>query len=388
MIGVSTRAPSRLTPVSMSIMSRSTRGRSLSCRHAVMFSLDVISSSAPVSQNTHDSGRITRWAFCSSASRSTQSLNIPRPLVRSSSRLIASITEIRCRGTRRRGRLGSPHCRECFMPSIRPSTADKRKTFRELHKSGCFVIPNPWNVGSARYLQGLGFKALATTSSGHAHSEGYADGAQSIDDVLAHYRELAAATDVPLNADFENGFADEPDAVAENVTRCIATGVAGLSIEDSPQHSATPLYDFDKALARVKAARAAIDKAGGDVVFTARTEGFIRGRPDIDETIRRLKAFADAGADCLYAPGIRTREHIEATVKAVGGKAINFLNSGAFGFTVNDLAGMGVRRISVGGSLARVAMNAFIKTATQIAQEGKFDGFAGLISNADLNKFF
>jgi len=209
-----------------------------------------------------------------------------------------------------------------------------------------------------------------------------------MDEVLAHYRELAAATDIPLNADFENGFADDPEAVAENVTRCIATGVAGLSIEDSPQQSATPLYDFDAALARVKAARAAIDKAGGDVTFTARTEGFIRGRPDIDETIRRLKAFADAGADCLYSPGIKTREHIEATVKAVGGKAINFLNMGPLGFTVSDLAGMGVRRISVGGSLARVAMHAFIKTATQIAQEGKFDGFAGLISNADLNKFF
>jgi 2-methylisocitrate lyase-like PEP mutase family enzyme len=274
------------------------------------------------------------------------------------------------------------------MASARPSIADKRKTFRELHKSGCFVIPNPWNVGSARYLQGLGFKALATTSSGHAHSEGYADGAQSMDDVLAHYREIAEAADIPLNADFENGFADDPDGVAANVTRCIATGVAGLSVEDSPNNSTTPVYDFDLALARVKAARAAIDKAGGDVVFTARAEGFIRGRPDIDDIIRRLKAFADAGADCLYSPGIKTREHIEATVKAVGGKAINFLNHGALGFTVSDLAGMGVRRISVGGSLARVAMNAFIKTATEIAKEGKFDGFAGLISNAELNKFF
>ena len=273
------------------------------------------------------------------------------------------------------------------MPSTRPSTADKRKAFRALHQSGCFVIPNPWNVGSARYLQGLGFKALATTSSGHAHSEGYPDGAQSMDEVLAHYRELAEATDIPLNADFENGFADDPDAVAANVTRCIATGVAGLSIEDSPQNP-TPLYEFDAALARVKAARAAIDKADGDVVFTARTEGFIRGRPDIDETIRRLKAFADAGADCLYSPGIKTREHIEATVKAVGSRAINFLNHGALGFTVSDLAGMGVRRISVGGSLARVAMNAFIKTATEIAKDGKFDGFANLITNAELNKFF
>jgi 2-methylisocitrate lyase-like PEP mutase family enzyme len=274
------------------------------------------------------------------------------------------------------------------MAAARPSIADKRKSFRELHKSGCFVIPNPWNVGSARYLQGLGFKALATTSSGHAHSEGYADGAQSMDDVLAHYREIAEAADIPLNADFENGFADDPDGVAANVTRCIATGVAGLSVEDSPNNSSTPVYDFDLALARVKAARAAIDKAGDDVVFTARAEGFIRGRPDIDDIIRRLKAFADAGADCLYSPGIRTREHIEATVKAVGGKAINFLNHGALGFTVSDLAGMGVRRISVGGSLARVAMHAFIKTATEIAKDGKFDGFGGLISNADLNKFF
>jgi 2-methylisocitrate lyase-like PEP mutase family enzyme len=272
--------------------------------------------------------------------------------------------------------------------SARPSTAEKRKTFRKLHEAGCFVIPNPWNVGSARYLQGLGFKALATTSSGQAHAQGYADGAQNRDQVLAHFRELADATDVPLNADFENGFADDPDAVAENVTRCIATGVAGLSIEDSTNNAATPLYEFDLTVARVKAARTAIDKAGGDVVFTARTEGFIRGRPDLDETIRRLKAFADAGADCLYSPGIKSREQIEATVKAVAPKPVNFLNGGALGFTVSDIAAMGVRRISVGGSLARVAMHAFIRTATEIANDGKFDGFAGLISNPELNKFF
>ena len=274
------------------------------------------------------------------------------------------------------------------MASARPSTAEKRRTFRKLHESGCFVIPNPWNVGTARYLQGLDFKALATTSSGHAHSLGYADGAQSRDDVLAHFRELAAATDVPLNADFENGFADDPAGVAANVTRCIETGVAGLSIEDLTNDPNVPLYDFDLALARVKAARAAIDKAGGDVVFTARTEGFIRGRPDLEETIRRLKAFADAGADCLYSPGIKTREQIEATVKAVAPKAINFLNSGAFGFTVSDLAGMGVRRISVGGTLARVAMDAFIKSARAIANDGKFDSFAGVITNPELNTFF
>ena len=268
------------------------------------------------------------------------------------------------------------------------TAADKRRTFHALHKSGCFVIPNPWNVGTARYLQGLGFKALATTSSGFAHSQGYADGAQTCDQVLAHFAEIAAATDVPVNADFENGYAEDIGRMAENVGRCIETGVAGLSIEDFTGDDANPLYDFDTALARVKAARAAIDKAGGDVVFTARTEGFIRGRPDLDETIRRLKAFADAGADCLYSPGIKTREQIEATVKAVAPKAINFLNSSAFGFTVKDLADMGVRRISVGGTLARVAMHAFVASATAIAKDGKFDSFGGVVSNAELNKFF
>ena len=193
---------------------------------------------------------------------------------------------------------------------------------------------------------------------------------------------------MPVNADFEGGYADEPDEVAENVRLCVETGVAGLSIEDFTGDQANPLYDFDLAVKRVKAARDAIDKAGGDVVFTARTEGFIRDRPDLDETIRRLKAFADAGADCLYSPGIKTREQIEATVKAVAPKPINFLNSGAFGFTVKDLAALGVRRISVGGTLARVAMHAFIKSARQISQDGKFDGFAGVVTNAELNKFF
>jgi len=270
----------------------------------------------------------------------------------------------------------------------RPSAAEKRKTFRKLHEAGCFVIPNPWNVGSARYLQRLGFPALATTSSGYAHSQGYADGALSPDAVLAHFRELAAATDVPLNADFEDGLADDLESLADNVTRCVATGVAGLSIEDSPNTGTTPLYPFDVAVARVKAVRAAVDRVGGDVVFTARAEGFIRGVPDLDDVIRRLRAFKEAGADCFYAPGIKTREQIEAVVKAVSPKPVNFLNSGAFGFMVDDLAGMGVRRISVGGSLARVATHAFIRVATEIARDGKFDGFAGLISNAELNKFF
>jgi 2-methylisocitrate lyase-like PEP mutase family enzyme len=243
-------------------------------------------------------------------------------------------------------------------------------------------------VGSALYLQGLGFKALATTSSGHAHSLGLPDGGATKDLVLAHYRELAEAVDIPINADFENGYADDLAGVADNVRLCIETGVAGLSIEDFTGDESAPLYDFDLALARVKAARAAIDKAGGDVVFTARTEGFIHGRTDMDETVRRLKAFAGAGADCLYAPGIKTREQIETVVEAVAPKPVNLLMSFAGGFTVNDIAGMGVRRISVGGTLARVAMDAFMKSARALASEGSFESFAGVVSNAELNKFF
>jgi 2-methylisocitrate lyase-like PEP mutase family enzyme len=269
-----------------------------------------------------------------------------------------------------------------------PTVAEKRLTFRKLHETGCFVIPNPWNVGSARYLQHLGFKALATTSSGFAHAQGFSDGGVPRDVMLEHLREIAAATDVPVNADFEGGYADDPQDAAESVRLCITTGVAGLSIEDSTGDAAKPLYDFDLALARVRAARAAIDKAGGDVVFTARSEGFVRGRPDLAETIRRLKAFADAGADCLYSPGIKTREEIVATVKAVAPKPVNLLMSSALGFTVTDIAEMGVRRISVGGTLARVAWNAVMHAAREIAERGKFDSFAGVVGNAELNAFF
>src|ERR1700753_973841 len=270
----------------------------------------------------------------------------------------------------------------------RPSVADKRREFRKLHESGCFLIPNPWDVGSARYLQTLGFKALASTSSGFAWSVAHADTAVGVDQVLAHLTELFGATDLPVNADFEGGYADDPAGVARNVTRCCETGVAGLSIEDSTGNKDKPLYDIPYALERMKAARAAIDKAAPDVLLTGRAEGFISGVPDLDQMIARLKAYADAGADCLYAPGIKTREQIEAVVKAVAPKPVNFLNSNAFGFSVADLAAMGVRRISVGGSMARVAMHAFIKTANEIVQEGKFDGFAGLISNPELNKIF
>jgi 2-methylisocitrate lyase-like PEP mutase family enzyme len=274
------------------------------------------------------------------------------------------------------------------MAATGSSVADKRRIFRELHQAGCFVLPNPWNIGTARYLQSQGFKALATTSSGFAHAQGYADGAVSRDGVLAHLREMAAAVDLPVNADFEGGYADDPDGVAKNVTLAIATGIAGVSIEDATGDKANPLYDFDLALARVRAARAAIDRSGSGVVFTARSEGFIAGRPDLDETNRRLKAFADAGADCLYAPGIRTPEQIAAVVRAVAPKPVNFLMSSATDLSVDVLAGLGVRRISLGGTLARVAWTAVTKAVREIVEKGSFAGLAGTMPNSELNAFF
>jgi 2-methylisocitrate lyase-like PEP mutase family enzyme len=269
-----------------------------------------------------------------------------------------------------------------------PTVAEKRATYRRMHETGCFVIPNPWDIGTARYLQGLGFKALASTSAGFAFTLGLPDGAVSREVMLAHFSDIVAATDVPVNADFEGGYADAPEGVAESVRLCIETGVAGLSIEDSTSDPAIPLYDFDLALARVRAARAAVDQAGGDVVFTARSEGFVRGRPDLDETIRRLKAFADAGADCLYAPGIKTAEQIAAVVKAVAPKPVNFLMATATDLTVKDLAALGVRRISLGGTLARATWTALTRAAREIASEGKFASLAGTVPNAELNAFF
>jgi 2-methylisocitrate lyase-like PEP mutase family enzyme len=269
-----------------------------------------------------------------------------------------------------------------------PSVAEKRRVFRQLHESGCFVIPNPWDVGSARYLQHLGFKALASTSLGFALAAGYADGEVPRNVMLAHLTELAAATDVPLNADFEGGYADDPDGVAESVALCVKTGVAGLSIEDSTGDKANPLYSFDLALARIKAARAAIDRTGEDVMLTARTEGFIRGRPDMDETLRRLRAFADAGADCLYAPGIKTREEIATVLNAVAPKPVNILIGWPSDLTVSDIAKLGARRISVGGSLARSAWGGFIRATRQLAEAGCFGGFADAAPAADLNALF
>jgi 2-methylisocitrate lyase-like PEP mutase family enzyme len=274
------------------------------------------------------------------------------------------------------------------MTETRPTIADKRRAFQELHKAGCFVIPNPWDVGSARFLQRLGFKALATTSSGFAWSQGRADGAVSREIVLAHLHQMVAATDLPVNADFESGFAPDAAGVAESVRLAVQTGVAGLSIEDSTGDAGKPLYELDTALERIGAARKAIDKAGGEVLLVGRAECFIAGRPDLDETVRRLKAYAQAGADCLYAPGIRTPEQIRAVVAAVAPKPVNLLVGFASKLTVPQIAELGVRRISVGGALARTGWGRFMQAARSIAEEGRFDAFADAASGQELNSLF
>ena len=265
-----------------------------------------------------------------------------------------------------------------------PSTADKRRRFHELHRSGCFVIPNPWDVGSARYLQAIGFQALATTSSGFAWSQGCPDGGMSRDAVLGHLRAMVEATDLPINADFENGYARDPGGVAESVRLAVETGVAGLSIEDSTGDAAQPLYEPDEAVARVRAARKAIDRAGGDTLLVGRAECFLAGEPDIDETISRLQAYANAGADCLYAPGVRSAEHIRRVVESVAPKPVNVLVGSASTLSVADIAALGVRRISVGGALARAAWSGFMRAAKMLAEQGRFDGFADTVSHDTL----
>ena len=264
----------------------------------------------------------------------------------------------------------------------------KRRAFRQLHESGCFVIPNPWDVGSARFLQSLGFKALATTSSGFAWSSGRPDSSLSRDAVLAHLRDIVAATELPVNADFESGYAPDPQGVTESVRLAIETGVAGLSIEDATGDAANPLHDIDTAVARLRAARTAIDQAGGDTLLIGRAENFIAGRPDLDDTIKRLQAYAAAGADCLYAPGIRTREQIAAVVAAVAPKPVNLLVGSATDLTLQDIAALGVRRVSVGGALARSAWGGFMRAARGIAEHGRFDGFHDAASGDELDAFF
>jgi len=259
--------------------------------------------------------------------------------------------------------------------------------FRQLHESGCFVLPNPWDIGSARLLVHLGFAALATTSSGFAWTMGRRDNRVSLDEALAHFRVIAASVDVPVNADFEGGFAIEPDDVAKNVTAAAATGVAGLSIEDSTGDAANPLFDFDLAVRRIEAARAAIDRSGTGVLLTARSEGFIAGRPDLGETIRRLNAFAAAGADCLYAPGLCAMTDIKSVVDAVAPKPVNVLVSTGF-TTVAEMTAAGVRRISVGGALARTAWTGFINAAKEIAEQGTFSGLGRAVTGAEMNGLF
>ena len=269
------------------------------------------------------------------------------------------------------------------------SVKEKRAAFKALHKEGCFIIPNPYDVGTARMLEGLGFKALATTSSGFAWTQGLPDGERVTREVtLAHLRTLAAATDLPLNADFESGYARDAAGVAESVRMAVATGVAGLSIEDATGDPANPLRSIEESVRRIKAARAAIDETGGDTLLVGRAENFIVGRPDLDDAIARLKAYSEAGADCLYAPGIKTRDEITAVVKAVAPKPVNLLIYAKSEFTLADVAAMGVRRVSVGGALARSAWGAFLRTARLMATEGKFDGFADAAKGQELNDFF
>lgn len=262
-----------------------------------------------------------------------------------------------------------------------PALDDRRAAFHDLHAAGCFVMPNPWDAGSARALAQMGFKALATTSAGFAWTLGCADSRITLEQALDHLRAIVAATPLPVNADFEDGFAVEPRQVAANVTLAVATGVAGLSIEDATGEPGQPLYAFDLAVERVRAARRAIDESGTGVLLTGRSEGFFRGQPDFDETIRRLRAYAQAGADCMYAPGIDQPAQIAALVAAVAPKPVNLLINKPF-ISVAEAAALGVRRISVGGALARTAWSAFLQAAQEIAETGTFSRFDRL-ANVD-----
>lgn len=269
--------------------------------------------------------------------------------------------------------------------------ANRRSAFRQLHDHGCFVIPNPWDIGSAIFLKSLGFKALATTSAGFGFSRGLPDSvmAMSRESVLNHVREIVNATDLPVNADFQSGYADSPEGVADSVRLCVETGVAGLSIEDSTGDAERLLFELAEALDRLRAARSAIDRSGADVLLTARAECFLVGHPDpLRESIRRLQAYANAGADVLFAPGVKDRDGIKSIVASVAPKPVNVLISANTGLRVDDLAAMGVRRISVGSALARAAWSGFMTAAKQIASEGSFAAFDKLASFDELNSLF
>jgi 2-methylisocitrate lyase-like PEP mutase family enzyme len=267
------------------------------------------------------------------------------------------------------------------------TTADKRAAFRKLHESGCFVLPNPWDVGSAKAMQQLGFKAIASTSAGFAWSIGKADNRVTLEEILQHLTALCSAVDLPVNADFEGGFAHKPEKVSANVARAVKTGVAGLSIEDSTGDAAKPLYERAFAVERIKAARSAIDADKSEVLLVGRCEGFLVGQTDLNMVIDRLNAYAEAGAECLYAPGIKTKDQISAVVKAVHPKPVNLL-IGSSGLSVAEAAALGVRRISVGGSLARTAWGGFMRAAREIAEQGRFTELGNGYSGGELNKMF
>jgi 2-methylisocitrate lyase-like PEP mutase family enzyme len=264
----------------------------------------------------------------------------------------------------------------------------RRESFARMHASGCFVIPNPWDIGSARMLRHLGFRALATTSAGFQFSRGQADTVWGSprDAVLTHIGEIVAATDLPVNADFQSGYAHEPEGVAASVGLCVDTGVAGLSIEDATGYDDPPLYDLSYAVRRISAARKAIEAKGANVLLTARAESYLVGHPEpLEDVLRRLTAYAEAGADVLFAPGIRTREDFRAVVNAVAPKPVNAVITGDFGLTVADLAAIGVRRISLGSALARTAWGGFLRAAGLIAEKGRFDGLTGAVPFVELN---
>jgi 2-methylisocitrate lyase-like PEP mutase family enzyme len=267
------------------------------------------------------------------------------------------------------------------------TTAEKRANFRALHQSGCFILPNPWDIGSARYLQSLGYKALASTSAGLAWSIGKADNQVTRDEVVEHLAALCQTTDIPINADFENGFADAPEGVAQSVRLAVGAGVAGLSIEDRTADSDHPLYEHSLAVERIAAARAAIDEDNSGAMLVARCEGFLTGHTDLDWVIARMVAFAEAGADCLYAPGLGTSEQIAALVAAVAPKPVNVL-LGFGALTVSDMAALGVRRVSVGGSLARAAWGGFARAAKELLSDGKMTIPVDSITGREINDLF
>jgi 2-methylisocitrate lyase-like PEP mutase family enzyme len=269
---------------------------------------------------------------------------------------------------------------------MRVTTAQKRAMFRALHKDGCFILPNPWDIGSARFLQHLGFAALASTSTGFAWTMGKPDYEMTMESVISHLRSLCDAVDVPVNADFESGFAADPDGVATNVKLAVETGIAGVSIEDRKLGDLSNLYELAQSVERIKAARSAIDATGEDVILVARTEGLLIDSGAVTKAINKLVAFADVGADCLYAPGVGKKEDIAAMVRAVAPKPVNVLVMGP-GLTAKELEDLGVRRISVGGALSLSGWGAMV-TASEKLKAGSFDGLGGATSGGQLNEIF